>query len=437
MVTDTSLNSNCIQEVPANWQIKPIESLCQRITSGGTPSRKNPSFYRNGNIRWIKTKELKDWYINDSEEKITIEALNNSSAKLFPVNTILMAMYGDGITITSLGILQKESATNQACCALITNPEICDYLYLFYSLKHHRNDFIHLASGGAQRNLNSQTIKNFNIRVPPIFTQQKIVNILSAYDRLIKNNTKRIKILEEMAQTLYREWFVNFRFPGCEQVKMVDSELGLIPEGWEFKSLRDICERVDYGYTAKANFKQVGLKFLRITDIVPYLINWNSVPYCEISSKDIHKFLLKEGDIVIARTGATAGYAKRLNKRHPDSIFASYLVRIRVNQQYANSYYIGLIVESDRYKEFIKANISGAAQPQANARVLTSLSVLVPPNKIQDNFKNLVSAFFDEREILQQKNVNLCKTRDLLLPKLISGEIDVENLDIESETTAA
>src|SRR5258708_3711406 len=119
-----------------------IESLCTRITSGGTPSRANPIFWEAGAVPWIKTGELKDWYVLDIEERITEEALLNSAARIFPKNTVLMAMYGDGKTITSLGILRDDAATNQACCAMIADPTKCHYLFLFYALKHHRHELL-------------------------------------------------------------------------------------------------------------------------------------------------------------------------------------------------------------------------------------------------------------------------------------------------------
>jgi len=150
---------------------------------------------------------------------------------------------------------------------------------------------------------------------------------------------------------------------------------------------------VNYGYTASASKDPVGPKFLRITDIVPELIDWDSVPYCQIDQKDYNKYVLHEGDIVIARTGATTGYAKHL-RNIPNSVFASYLVRIRVNQNCCDRY-IGLVVESEDYKRFIKANISGAAQPQANAQVLTSFPMLLPPLPSQRKIAAILSAYDD------------------------------------------
>lgn len=162
---------------------------------------------------------------------------------------------------------------------------------------------------------------------------------------------------------------------------------------WKEVTLRDICESVKYGYTAKAQDRSVGPKFLRITDIVPPLIDWSCVPYCEIAPEDADKYRLEAGDIVIARTGATTGYAKWL-KDPPDSVFASYLVRLRINQQH-DSRYIGLVVESAEYKRFIQANMSGAAQPNANAQVLTSFPMLLPPLSTQRKIAAILSAYDD------------------------------------------
>jgi type I restriction enzyme S subunit len=162
---------------------------------------------------------------------------------------------------------------------------------------------------------------------------------------------------------------------------------------WKEVILRDLCESVRYGYTAKAQDEQIGPKFLRITDIVPDLVDWASVPYCEINPENIEKYKLQEGDIVIARTGATTGYAKWV-KDPPEAVFASYLVRLRIAGEH-DSRFVGFVVESDTYKQFIMTNIGGAAQPNANAQILTSFPMLLPPLPIQRKIAAILSAYDD------------------------------------------
>ena len=158
--------------------------------------------------------------------------------------------------------------------------------------------------------------------------------------------------------------------------------------------LGEICEKVNYGYTASAEYSHVGPKFLRITDIVSETIDWDKVPYCQIEEKNVPKFLLKEGDIVIARTGATVGYAKYIKRGIPTTVFASYLVRIRLKKD-CNARYIGFLIESENYKRFIKANIGGAAQPQANAQILTSYPTSFPSLSTQRKIAAILSAYDD------------------------------------------
>ena len=305
------------------------------------------------------------------------------------------------------------------------------FLYYLLNLRNVREQIKASATGSTVKHTAPERIYSVRVILPPIQAQERISCILSAYDDLIENNARRIEILDEIAQMIYREWFVNFRFPGHDAKKMVESEIGQVPAGWRLGLLRDMCESIDYGYTTSAVGKPIGPKFLRITDIVPNTIDWPSVPYCPPPDKNPHKYRLLEGDVVVARTGATTGYAKRMNKRHPESIFASYLVRLRVKAEHSN-HMIGLLVESDDYKRFIKANLGGAAQPQANAQVLTSKPIAIPPSQLQAKFSAIAESLLDQREVLQIKNATLCQTRDLLLPKLISGEVSVETFEAES-----
>ncbi len=405
----------------SEWKQTKIKNICQRIVSGGTPLRSKLEYYKDGNIPWLKTGEVKEGYIYETSEKITELGLTKSSAKLIPINSVIVAMYGE--TAGTVGINKIELATNQACCNLIVDAQLVDYRYLYFYLKGCYNNLVALKFGGAQQNLNAYTIKNFDLLLPTLNVQQKIAAILSAYDDLIENNTKRIALLEKAAAEIYREWFVRLRFPGHEGTRF---ERGM-PKGWEMKQLKDLAS-TQYGFTTSATKEEIGPKFLRITDIVPQIIDWDNVPHCQMSDHELDKYLLHEGDLVIARTG-TVGYAKRINKFHPNSVFASYLVRVKPDNPMHNIF-LGLSVESDNFKKFIGMFVSGAAQPQANAKTMKLFSLLFPTNDLIERFNNLVEPMLDKKEMLYLQNSKLKKSRDLLLPRLISGKLSVEDLDI-------
>ena len=159
-------------------------------------------------------------------------------------------------------------------------------------------------------------------------------------------------------------------------------------------SLADIAKSIQYGYTASASDTEIGPKFLRITDIVSSHIDWSTVPYCEIDDANLARFSLAPGDIVIARTGATVGHAKLIRDNEP-SVFASYLVRIRVDPNMAVPGYVGRIVESNIYRRFVLSRVGGAAQPNANAKVLASFRLRFPERSIQNRIAFILSVYDD------------------------------------------
>lgn len=409
------------------WPLASVESLCTRVTSGGTPSRSNSAYYENGTIPWIKTGELKDWYVDAIQEKITEVALRQSSAKLFPPDTVLLAMYGDGKTMGSVGLLRKSCATNQACCAMLPDPAKCDPKFLLYSLIYFRPAILKLTIAGAQRNLNGKTIKQFKIGAPDLEDQRRIASILAAYDNLIENNTRRIAILEEMARRIYEEWFVRFRFPGHEQVKRVESELGLIPEGWKVQTVEQTFQILGGGTPSKAEpaYWEGGT------------INWYSPTDLTRAGTS---FMEQSADRITA-----LGLAKSSAKLFPPmSVMLTSratigVVAINTNEACTNQGFITCLPNSDYplwlLYHWLKANVetfiglgTGATFKEITKGTFKGIRLLVPP-------QNLVGAFSSTSEQLmllslnlQRKNRNLRATRDLLLPKLISGELDVSTL---------
>lgn len=163
-------------------------------------------------------------------------------------------------------------------------------------------------------------------------------------------------------------------------------------KGWLEITLKKVSSKVEYGFTASATSQNTGVKFLRITDIVPKTINWESVPFCEISESDSEKYKLEEGDLVIARTGATVGFAKQILKNPPISVFASYLIRVKIRRDVSKKF-VGIIVESDIYKNYISTIAGGAAQPNANARDLCSFPFFLPPLSIQQKIAAILSSY--------------------------------------------
>ena len=178
------------------------------------------------------------------------------------------------------------------------------------------------------------------------------------------------------------------------------------PVGWREVTLGEICSNISYGYTASAISEPIGPKFLRITDIVPNRINWENVPYCEISERDKEKYKLEIGDIVIARTGATTGYNKII-KINSNAVFASYLIRYKIDPSRAYPFYIGQLLQSPYWRSFVERVIGGSAQPGANAKQFASLAIFLPPLPEQKAIAEVLSSLDDKIDLLHRQNKTL------------------------------
>ena len=189
-----------------------------------------------------------------------------------------------------------------------------------------------------------------------------------------------------------------------------------IPEGWKKVKLGEICIDISYGYTASAKPDPVGPKLLRITDIVSDRINWETVPYCKISDKNIKKYKLEVGDIVIARTGATTGYNKTI-KDNIKSVFASYLIRYKTNIEIADPFFVGYNLQSYRWKGFVENIIGGSAQPGANAKQFASFEFLLPPLSEQKAIASILSSLDDKIDLLHRQNKTLEQMAETLFRK--------------------
>ena len=292
-----------------------------------------------------------------------------------------------------------------------------DPRFVYYFLQTMRLE--NFNAGAGVPTLNQNHLHKLTIRIPVVALQEKIADLLGNYDDLISNCEKQLAKLSELSEQLYREWFVRMRFPGHASTEF---ERG-IPKSWIPMKLGDLADS-QYGYTASATDEPVGPKFLRITDIVPDSIDWDEVPHCPIDANEKPKYELHEGDTVVARTGATVGYAKRIHKRHPSSVFASFLVRF-TPKRIKDGMFLGFSIERQYFKDFIQMFVTGAAQPQANANTMSMFPIYYPGETLVDDFSRILEPILDQKELLCERIAKLERSRDLLLPRLISGELSI------------
>ncbi len=287
--------------------------------------------------------------------------------------------------------------------------------------------------GASQPALTIALLKNMKIDILPIQKQQKVAAVFSAYDDLIENNNRRIKILEEMVQTIYNEWFVKFRFPGHSKVKMVDSELGKIPEGWK-RNLKDFVDFLEGPGLRNWQYRNEGIPFLNIRTLVGSDIDFSKINYLdadEVEKKYKH-FLLSENDHVVSSSG-TIGRLVTIRKCHLPLMLNTSIIRMRPKMQNLGKWQLKHFLKSDYFQHQAKSFASGVAQMNFGPFHLNQMWILAPSEKIGLLYEEIVAPLEEQIKILVDKNRVLRQTRDLLLHKLISGEIDVEHLDIKTE----
>ncbi len=281
------------------------------------------------------------------------------------------------------------------------------------------------SAAAAVPGLNRNALHLLPVRIPSLSTQRKIAAILSAYDDLIENNTRRIKILEEMAQMLYREWFVNFRFPGHAKVRMVNSRLGQVPEGWEIVELGEIAE-VNKSSVKKGE-EPIEINYVDIASVTTGQIETiQLMPFVDAPGRA--RRIVKDGDIIWSMVRPNRKSFSLILKPLPNLIVSTGFAVIGAKQ--VPYTYLYQSMTTDDFVGYLTNHATGAAYPAVSASDFEKADILIPPKRTLDLFHSIAKDFFVEKEILGQKNINLRRTRDLLLPKLISGAVEVEGLDI-------
>lgn len=301
--------------------------------------------------------------------------------------------------------------------------------YVYYYLK--ILNLERFNSGAGVPTLNRNDLDKLEIYIHEYDKQKIVAQLLADYDDLIEINNRRIKILEEMAQLIYKEWFVKFRFPRHEQVKMIDSDLGKIPEGWSYTKIPDYVFFQEGPGLRKWQWTEFGMKVINVKNILKSgdIDTSNTkryISYNEFNKKYKH-FMISEGDIVIASSGNTYGKIGKILKYHLPLMMNTSVIRFRSkNNDILDQNYLYWFLRSDFFKQQIENFVIGSAQPNFGPSHLKMMKILVLPKIINDMISQTFRPINRLVDVLKEKNKNLKICRDLLLPKLISGEINIK-----------
>jgi len=287
--------------------------------------------------------------------------------------------------------------------------------YFFITEEHQRWMMNQCSHGATMSSLNQEILERIDLPLPPVPTQRRIADVLSAYDELIANSQQRIHILETMARALYREWFVHFRFPGHEKLPRVASPLGDIPQGWEVKQLGEIAvdmrRNVPKGELDEPK-PYVGLEHIPRRSLA--LDAWETAT--ELGS---NKLEFKKGEVLF---GKIRPYFHKVSVAPFDGLCSADTIVIRARRP-EHSAVVVACVSSDAFVAEASATANGAKMPRANWDVLEKFPVVIPKGKVAEKFSALFADIIAQQQVLIFQIQNLRRTRDLLLPRLLSGQV--------------
>lgn len=382
-----------------------LGSLCSRVASGGTPSRKESSYF-GGGIPWVKTMDLDDGPVVKTDETISTSGLLNSSAKIFPRGTVLVAMYG--ATVGKLGYLLDEAACNQAACALVPDTKTCDPRWLYYLLLSRRGDLVGLASGAAQQNLNVGLVRNFSVRAPSLEVQRAIGEVLGALDDKIAANRAAISAGKNLIQAQWEQ-----QSSGANEVRNLDEVVDLNPR-------TQLPAEGPHPFLDMKDLPQNGLLVDR----------WS-----ERESRSGSKF--RNGDTLLARITPCFENGKigLVDFLPPDVTglgSTEYIVlRPKDGVPQAVPY---CIAASDPFRAHAARGMTGTSGRQrVQAMNIGDYPVGWPGKDALDRFGGFTDALIRRLSASRNENALLARTRDELLPLLMNGRITVKDAERAAE----
>lgn len=388
---------------------------------------KSSDMSKDGGIPLIKIKNISNKKIERiCDQCIPCELLKESHKKFFLKNNdILVAMTGQG-SVGRIGRMINVKAdrylVNQRVGIIRPREDKIDPYFLFSVLAQESFEKVlfSLGVGAGQPNISPKDIGDLPVPCIDFIKSKAIGSIRKNYDYLIENNIRRIEILEEMAQSLYREWFVKFRYPGYESQKLVESPLGLIPEGWEVKTLSEIGKVNPENISAKSAPERI--YYIDISSVGNGTIDeQKDMEFSAAPSRARRK--VSDGDIIWATVRPNRKQFAYISNPKKDTVVSTGFAVLRANKVPASFLYY--VCTTDDFVSYLVNHATGSAYPAVNSGDFEKALLVVPVNNLLKEFDEFVGRLLRIKSVLFKKNDNLKLQRDMLLPKLISGSITI------------
>jgi type I restriction enzyme S subunit len=407
------------------------------IIGGGTPKTSKPDYW-GGNIPWLSVVDFgnENKFVEKTEKNITELGLKNSSTKILRNGQIIFSARG---TVGELAVIKGDMAFNQSCYGLSAKESICNNEYLYYLLKCKIVELKRNAHGAVFDTITRTTFDTISAIVPDLSTQTAIAEILSSLDDKIELNNKINQELENLAQTLFKQWFIDFEFPNengepykSSGGEMVDSELGEIPKGWEVVTIDDVTETVTKGTTPTTiggRFTEKGINFIKVESLTESgaFIKSKFAHIDDETNLLLKRSVIKKGDVLFSIAGTIGRVAVVTNEILPANTNQAIAI-IRPNK--ISSYFLKILMQSSLIQNDTQSNIVQAVQANLSLGIIKLTKFILPPNNILSKIDIQLNNIYGNINHLANENENLTTLRDTLLPKLISGELEINEISI-------
>jgi len=375
--------------VPSGWKLSTIEEIAN-VSSGGTPSRKNDTYW-NGNIPWVTTAEVQFKVIKDTSEKITEEGLANSSAKLFPVDTILMAMYGQGKTRGQVAKLGIEASTNQACAAIVLHTDYeVDYYYQFLVSQY--ENIREMANSGGQENLSGGIVKSIQVPVPPLPEQKKIAQILSTWDKAITTTEQLLANSQLQKKALMQQLLTGKK-------RLLDENGVRFSGEWKNKQLSEVANVYQPKTISQSMLTDTGYPVYGANGIIGFYGEFNH----------------ENEQIAVTCRGSTCGVVNWTQAK--SWITGNAMVINTDNTPSVSKRFLFYVLDGSNLSYLI----SGSGQPQITGNIKTHI-INIPVLKEQQRIATVLSTADQEITALQQKLHALKQEKKALMQQLLTGK---------------